>query len=368
MYKVKIEGKVKELVLGKVGLDQLDKVSVYEVLINSTKPIPRTTGPYQGAKLEKSLLEEMAKISLNKKVPIIQNHKDYNALPDGVVLHAQVEPMPDEDGEFGLYGYIAVPKDEEPQSLDNRMSLGVINQVSSKTYPNVIRCSKCDYEYSKDEESFARMNLYTNSPPICDKNHVVGTNGVHLKLAGLAYWDELSLVVQGAVTDARILSEKEQVLSKKLRLPSLAASSISDKLALVTHEEVLENKPKPREQTKPTESNMSEVTIPLTEYKALLLASGKVEDMTSELNTLRTEAVALRLTADQVEETKTKLAEAETAKVELTTKLTAADAALALAKGPDGGTADPAGKPDGVATPHGRLHGLPLSSYSVNTR
>lgn len=355
MFRLPMTASLKALLQRRMGDGQEDKVSLYEVLVNSTKPIPRTSGIYQNAQMKLSYLQEMANMANLRRVPIIQNHMQYYALPDGVILNAETVPMSDGTN-YALHAIIAVPKNEDPESLDNRISLGIINQISSGSKPKDIYCSECNFHYTKDEDSRKYLNLQEyDAMPMCPNNHKVGVNGVHLKLDGLAYWDEISLVVQGAVTEARVLSENEWVLNQKTQLQQLAASINNDKLLLVTHEEQKSN-PKNVDlvpDLNPEGSKMTTINLSTADYEQLVLAKAKaadVEDMKVQLRTAQEAANAAKVEKDAAVSEKTQLEqaklEAESKVTELTSKVTELEAKLAAASTPDGGAGKPAGTPE----------------------
>lgn len=352
MFRLPMTASLKALLESRMGKDQEDKVSLYELLVNSTKPIPRTSGMYQNAQMKLSYLQEMASVSKVRRIPIIQNHNQYSRLPDGVVLMSETVLMSD-GVNHGLHAIIAVPKNEDAESLDNRLSLGIVNQVSSGSKPSDLYCSECNFHYTKDEDSIEYLNLRQyDSMPMCPNDHKVGVNGVHLKLDGLAYWDEISLVVQGAVTEARVLSENEWVLNAKTQLQQLAASSITDKLRLVTHEEQKDSKTTvdPVQNLKPEGQEMTGINLTTTQYEELVLAKAKANEVDSiklQLQTAQTalataEAEKTAAVSAKAELEAAKLA-AETQVTELTAQVTALQTQLAALKAPEGGAGTPAG-------------------------
>lgn len=346
MFRLPLTASLKALLQSRMGKDQEDKISLYEVLVNSTKPIPRTYGMYQGAQMKLSYLQEMSAISKVRRIPIIQNHNQYSMLPDGVVLAAETVLL--EDGQnYGLHAIVAIPKNEDAESLDNRLSLGIVNQVSSGSKPSDLYCSECNFHYTKDEDSVSYLNLREHEAmPMCPNDHKVGVNGVHLKLDGLAYWDEISLVVQGAVTDARVLSENEWVLNRKFELQQLAASANTDKLRLVTYEEQKDGRfaVDPVPNLEPKGEEMSGITLATADYEQLVLSKVKaaeVDGLKLQLQTATTALATAQTEKDAAIASKTELESAKLAAESqlegLNSQVIALTAQVAALKAPEGG-------------------------------
>ena len=318
-YKVAITPRIQaklEGILGK-GAD-LSKISVYEARSNDTRMITRTGGIMKNSRMDESYLQGMAaNVSNGGYVPLASHHNTYNhaegRIFDGAVYTA-------EDGAKELHTLFYVNANQDPQSIDQRLSNGIINSVSTNTLPSAILCSNCGFNYLKDQDS--RRMLFSGrdySTPECPNGHVSGKGGNHLVLSGTPKtWREQSLVMNGAVEGASILDTTAQKLSAESTSYGLAASADDDKLAVITNAFDSEPiNPTPKGKT------MTDISVPLTEYNKGVVALGRVSEVEAQLaaaNTAKDAAVAAQLAAE------TAKTEAETAKTEAETAKAAADA------------------------------------------
>ena len=146
-----------------------------------------------------------------------------------------------------------------------------------------------------------------------------------MKLASLASWKETSAVTRGAVTRAHILSEKELRLATQSGEINLAAHADDDKLLLVTLQDG-DNNPVfdgnvPTDQGNGN-NKMTEITLSLEKYDALVVAQGKVDSAEAKFaasEQARIDAEAKFAAAEQAKET------AETAKAAVDTQLNEAN-------------------------------------------
>lgn len=378
MFRVPTTPRIEKLVKSKMGDLDLSKVSVYEVLTNTTRPIEKSGGIYKGAAMKKSYLAKMASFAKSGQyIPTILLHNEHGALPEGLVLDAEV--YPDGQGNHNLHTLIVLNRDETLNSLDDRVSKGIVNRVSSSSKPQDLYCSECDFHYTKDEKNREYLNLRSWDNPKCPDGHEVGVNGVHLKLDNPAYWSELSLVTQGAVTDARILKISEAKLAQKTDITQLAASSDTDRLMLVTHDHNSDTNTIPNlglgsgDHSQPTgDTHMIQLTH--EQYQDLSTKAAKAAILESQVTDLQAQLAAAKTEKDAAVSAKTELeaekvtlttakTELEAEKVTLTAAKTELETKLAAAGSPEGGASNPAGSGTqvGAAT-------MPLSAASFKTQ
>ena len=325
-YKVAITPRIQaklEGILGK-GAD-LSKISVFEARSNDTRMIARTGGIMKNSRMDESYLQGMAaNVSNGGYVPLASHHNTYNHA-EGRIFDGAVYTAP--DGAKELHTLFYVNANQDPQSIDQRLSSGIINSVSTNTLPSAILCSNCGFNYLKDQSS--REMLFSGkdySTPECPNGHVSGKDGNHLVLSGTPKtWREQSLVMNGAVEGASILDTTAQKLSAESTSYGLAASADDDKLAVITN--AFDSEP-----TNPTPKGktMTDISVPLAEHNKGVIAIARVSEVEAQLaaaNTAKDNAIAAQLAAEtaKTEAEAAKLA-AETAKTEAETAKAASDA------------------------------------------
>ena len=372
MYRVDITPRIQRLIQNRMGNVDPSKLSVYEVLTNSTKRIEKASGLYDGAAMKPSYLQSLAQFAQGRSyIPLILLHNEAQSLPEGLVLDAEV--YQNMEGGYDLHSLIALTRDDQPNSLDDRISKGIVNRVSSSTKPKDLYCSECDFHYTKDPKNTGYLNLDAKGaatrPARCPNGHTVGVNGVHLKLDNPEYWSELSLVTQGAVTDARILKTSELKLAQKSDITQLAASSVTDRLILVTHDHTSDTNGLPevglqsedRVQTKPAGDGTMEIKH--EDYVQLVNSGAQAKVLEAKVADLESKLSAAEQLKVELAQAKDALAKAEAEKADLTAQLGAKDTAvaeltatktqletqLAASKAPEGGASkSPAGGSDGT--------------------
>lgn len=215
--RVTITPQIEATIRNSVGDSELDlsKVAVYEARFVSTEPVTKN-GVYDGARISASTLHEMADYitASGQALPLHIMHND-RLLPVGKVVSGKVLQL--ENGEYELRGHFYLPLTE--QELISKLDTSTIDEVSIGLLTKHAFCSECQFDYLPlTEDTF--MNFMTAT---CDNGHLVGENGVHVRLHGLDDWSELSLVGQGAANKAKILPRARQSLSKDM-MDRLAAN------------------------------------------------------------------------------------------------------------------------------------------------
>lgn len=306
-----------------VGDENLNvtNLAVFETRTLSTKPIQRKAGMFAGARPSVGTLQQMADLVNAPGGAIhMQIMHDTGVLPVGRVFKGSLYDMGNGDVELRTLFYIPTDKTQLVSDIEN----SVIDEVSVGLMTEHLYCSECDFDYLGEDASI--MNRLTLT---CENDHVIGQNGVHVKMVGVAAWPELSLVNQGAAKDAKILSRAKQNMGQKT-MERLAASNTPLESRLFMASLKMEDKTdvkNPKETSK-----MDEKVMALLQAKADEVATGKAElakvvgenttlsatvaDLTAKLSAAMTEIDTLK--ADPAKaELSAKLAEAEEVKTKL---------------------------------------------------
>ena len=298
--RVKIEGRLLELLKAKTGDENFDssKVVAYESISASTRPIKKSHSPYDKAVMNVSVLTEAAAILDSNSVPLLVMHEG-SMLPIGQCLLAEVVAVENGHSELRTVFYL-----EADSPHVNKIDLAIIDEVSVGMLCKNAYCSECDFDYLKPE------NLYNFWMRTCENDHVLGTNGVHLRLVGCDSWSELSLVNKGASNNAKIVNRAQQAMSKDTHTRIAASGGNPELIYLLC-----------------SSTGQTQVTTNLSEVSDMELGQ-----LVTELSTAKAEVIVLtgvktELTATNTDLT-TKLAEANTT-------LTAAQAELATLKAQD---------------------------------
>lgn len=306
-----------------VGDENLNvsNLAVFETRTLSTKPIQRKAGMFAGARPSVGTLQQMADLVNAPGGAIhMQIMHDTGVLPVGRVFKGSLYDMGNGDVELRTLFYIPTDKTQLVSDIEN----SVIDEVSVGLMNEHLFCSECDFDYLGEEADI--MNRLTLT---CDEGHTIGTDGVHVKMVGVASWPELSLVNQGAAKDAKILSRAKQNMGQKT-MERLAASNTPLESRLFVASLKMEDKTVVK---KPQgDSTMDEKVMVLLQAKADEIATGKVElakvvgenttltatvaDLTAQLAAANTELTALKADTSATE-LAAKLATAEAATTEL---------------------------------------------------
>ena len=303
----------------------LSTLAVFEGLANDTLPIKAAGGMYNNSRMTKAYLEGMAtKVQNGEFVPIIKLHNQHGSLPVGRIFDSATFTSSASEEEHDLHILFYVDQKSEPD-LVNKLENGTIAEISTGSSPSSLQCSSCGYDFLASEDNKRRLWAGKNYTPLCSEGHQWGVGGNHLKLTSLGSWKETSAVTRGAVTRAHILSEKELRLATQSGEINLAAHADDDKLLLVTLQDG-DNNPVfdgnvPTDQGNGN-NKMTEITLSLEKYDALVVAQGKVDSAEAKFaasEQARIDAEAKFAAAEQAKET------AETAKAAVDTQLNEAN-------------------------------------------
>lgn len=208
-----------------------NKIVAYESVAASTRPITQRSSPYHDARMTETYLREMAS-SLTSNSVTLQIMHNNEMLPIGKVFLADVFEA--EAGHFELNAAFYLESDSEYVS---KLDLSIIDEVSVGTMAKHAYCSQCDFDYMTDP-----IYLYYRE---CPNDHVLGQEGVHLRLTNMDFWKELSLVNKGASSKPKILGSAKQRLGQE-GYRSLAASNSQLDLMYLASTPTLKPETKPQ--------------------------------------------------------------------------------------------------------------------------
>lgn len=213
--RLELNESLKQKIRAAVGADiDFSKIAAYESVAASTRPITQKNTAYNGAQMSKGFLEQMVASLADESVPLHIMHEG-QWLPIGKVFDAGVFDAEQGHHELRTLFYVEADGDHA-----KKIDLGIVDEVSVGALPKHAFCSECDFDYAAPGNEFA---FYFRE---CDEGHVIGVDGVHLRLTALAGWKELSLVGKGASSKPKIVGKAQQRLSKE-SLEQLAASGHS---------------------------------------------------------------------------------------------------------------------------------------------
>jgi len=314
--RVTITEKIQARIRAAVGDPDLNTndLAVYEARFLTTEPLTKG-GFFNKARVSPPTLFQMAAYLTEegKARPLHIMHED-DILPIGKVFSAEARTMA--NGETELRGQFYIPLSETASltKLDN----AVVDEVSVGMLNTHAFCSECEFDYFGAEAGWTNfMDLS------CSEGHKIGVDGVHVRLAGLESWSELSLVGAGAAKNAKIMPRIKQVMAKA-DYERLAASGAPADARLVTTSYKIEDA------TPPTQE---EPKMDLKEILAQLSAS------TTDAATVKVELATAKATVDtqaaRITELETQLAASaatvDADKATLQTELDAAKADLKTA-------------------------------------
>ena len=300
-----------------VGDDNLNvsNLAVFETRTLSTMPIKRKAGMFAGARPSIGTLQQMADLvnALGGAIHMQIMH-DTGVLPVGRVFKGALYDMGNGDVELRTLFYIPTDKTQLVSDIEN----SVIDEVSVGLMNEHLYCSECNFDYLGEDSTI--MNRLTLT---CENDHVIGQDGVHVKMVGVAAWPELSLVNQGAAKDAKILSRAKQNMGQKT-MERLAASNTPLESRLFIASLKMEEKTdiKPSKET----FKMDKETLALFQGQAQEVAEGKVKlaAVEGENTTLKASVTDLTAKLDAANQEITTL-KADPAKAEIAAKLAQAE-------------------------------------------
>lgn len=198
--------------------------AIYEARFLSTEPI-KQNGFYNKARVATSTLQKMAEgFTTAGSAVALQIMHDTRVLPVGKVFAAETNVM--SNGEVELRGMFYLPSTEA--DLAAKIDNSIVDEVSVGLGTEHILCSECGFDFKGEDATI--MNYFTMT---CGEGHVIGENGVHVRMTGAPEFNEMSLVYKGAAKDAKIFARARQTMSKEMK-DRLAASAIGEASFLST--------------------------------------------------------------------------------------------------------------------------------------
>jgi hypothetical protein len=179
------------------------KVVVFETVAANTRPLSKRGSIFHKGVIDASLLAEMAGIPAQGGVPLHNMHLQGMEHPVGKTFYAGITM--DDMGQPELRAQFYLPLTEV--DLISKLDTGVIDEVSVGIRPKHIFCSACSFDYASDKATM--MNFFDQ---VCENDHTIGKDGVHVQLKGLDRWMELSLVSAGAADKPKIVGRTKALL------------------------------------------------------------------------------------------------------------------------------------------------------------
>lgn len=212
-----------QLIKDRVGPDvDTSGLAVFEAISLNTKPLPGKNGSiHEGATITSLTLQQMADhINGGKHLPLISDHMLVGE-PHGRVFSART--MYGKNGEVELRTLFYL--DGTENRIVAKLNAGSLDEVSVSFMPTEFDCSACGWDYFSPDASFENLLDRT-----CANGHVIGENGVHAVLNGLADFIEVSLVARGAADEPKIVGQSDSKLAPATALRLIARGFTQDSL------------------------------------------------------------------------------------------------------------------------------------------
>lgn len=196
--------------------------AVYETIALNQNPIRQKHPLFEGAIAQDSLLNQLVTSIGKESAPLQLQHKG-GELPSGRVFHAEKI-----NGE--VRALFAISTKAENAGLIADLDAGIIDQVSVNLMAKQLLCSHdgCGWDFLGPEASF--MNILNAE---CGNEHKLRDEGNHIRLEGLDYLAEISLVGSGGADGARIVNRDNQFFASD-SAQRLAASGLAPAMLLTT--------------------------------------------------------------------------------------------------------------------------------------
>lgn len=320
MKQITLDSRLTAMIKAAVG-DDVDPsgFAVFETIALNTQPLPRKSGTiFEAATVSMLTLQQMAdSINSGNHLPLISNH-DIDETPKGRVFHAKVLTNELGNAELRALFYI----DDTEQNLRAKLNAGSLDEVSVSFLASQILCSECQFDYRGEEADYSNLLDRT-----CDNGHVIGENGVHVRLVGLSVFTELSLVSRGAADNPKIVGKSQSKLAAPVQ--HLAAKGFEvNRLYLSASKG--ENNVDIKDLVADLTDSKAQVTVltaASTDLKSSVdtLTTANTE-LTTKVSTLETELEAAKAESKEteLEEANTQLGEAKEFLSDIFTKLAVA--------------------------------------------
>lgn len=280
----------------------LSNLAVFEAIALNTLPLRKSHPIYKDARMDSSVLYEMAQALSQESRPVQVQH-DTMSTPVGRVFHGEVV----DSSELRVLFFLDSTEEEHIKKVEN----GTIDQVSVSVLTKQILNSVSGFDYLSPDAGWD--NFYSGDD---GDGNILGQDGCFARLVGLDSFFEMSLVGQGGARNARIVRRDESHFGSSYQ--KLAASGIDPNAYVLA-----------ASATKEPGMDLKELVEQLTSTKV------ELHTATSEKANLETQVADLTaqveaLTAEKAELTSAAEA-AET--VDVAALTTERDAALSSLKG-----------------------------------
>lgn len=269
----------------------VNKLHVYEVRATSTVPFRGKSGTiFERGRISPHTIAQLAKAVNEDAVPLMMDH-DLNGTPYGKFFYAEAIPM--DNGDTELRGYMYVDGSEEV--ILAKLEAASIDEVSIQFKSEHMFCSECDFDYfaALAEDNFLPLMTHT-----CENDHEVGKNGTHVRLVGVDEVIELSLVSRGAAKNSKIMGASSAMLGESAQRLAASGVDLNDYMCTASIND---------------DEGVSEVDLKELTTKLTALMDDKVE-LSTKLSTAEASATALTAERDAAV-TRAEEAEAEVARL-----------------------------------------------------
>lgn len=181
---------------------EIGNLAVYEAIALNTRPVRKNHPMYIGGTHGRRFLEQMTAQLSNESLPLYIQHNS-EPLPVGRIFHGEVLDN-DTGSELRVLFWIDRSQGEILNLVDN----GTVDQVSVSVVAKKVACNMCGFDFLGEKATID--NIWTGT---CDEGHVMGQDGAHVVMNDLSRWFEMSLVGQGGIPGARIVSGASSVLA-----------------------------------------------------------------------------------------------------------------------------------------------------------
>lgn len=194
--------------------------AVFESISLNTLPLPgKQGGLFENATVSALTLKQMAdSLNSGNTLPLMLIH-NMDELPVGRVFEGGVGYGDAGEAELRTLFYVDPTESKLADKVDN----GTLDEVSVQFLASEILCSECSFDYRGEDATFE--NLLTRT---CENGHTVGTDGVHVRLVGLAAFTELSLVPRGAANKPKIVGQSQSKLAAPLQRLAAKGFEVSE--------------------------------------------------------------------------------------------------------------------------------------------
>ncbi len=221
MKRVQLNSTIENHARRALGADvDLNSIVIFEASALNTQPLRKRHPLYFGARVDRSMLYEMAASLASESVPVHVEHVRGEGLPFGRVFHGEVLENGAES-ELRTLFFVDASETEAIAKIEN----GTVDQVSVSILPKKVLNSKSGFDYLGPEATFE--HIMTGTDP---EGNTLNEDGVYARLVNLDAFFEMSLVGQGAARNARIVRREESHFGPSFQ--KLAASGV-DPNALV---------------------------------------------------------------------------------------------------------------------------------------